>query len=352
MLHNEQRWYVGQPPKIPIPGLEGVHLRVGSQVHHTVAFLGFADPAAPGGIKCEGTGFFLFYKGMGYLITVRHVARILEGSPFVLRVNRLNDAGAVLLGVDTAKWLYHPNSKVDLAALAIKLTSGTGINAQHVREEDLLTPERLSNDAIDVGDMCYTVGLFRFIFGKQKNFPLVHSGNIALMPPTGETIPVWNAETKSVEQVEGYLIESRALHGASGSPVFARMTIRADLGLVDPDDPSKPSVPAMGDSKIKLLGVYQGAWFLPPDATLADGIRVPRDVNVPVGIGVVIPAGKIVELLETDELRKSREKALSNAAQMTGISEAVLPSNDENPTHREDFKSLLVKAAKTPPQDD
>ena len=322
-------------------------MRIGSQIHNAVAFLGFPDRTAPGGIRCEGTGFFLHYKEQGYLITVRHVARVLDGSPFVMRVNKLNGAGAQLLDVDTSNWLFHPDPTVDIAAIQMPLTTGTGIDAHYFLEHDLITPDKMQDDEFDVGDFCYTVGLFRYIYGKQINFPLVHSGNIALMPPKGETIPVFNKETKTVEQVEGYLIESRAIEGASGSPVFARGTIKADLGLRDTKTMEK-AVPLFGDSKFGLLGVYQGAWFLPPDATLADGLKIPNDVNVPVGIGVVVPAIKILEVLETDTMRKTSEDK-STAAQMTSVS---APTTAANPTHREDFKSLLTKAAKTPPQDD
>ena len=58
--------------------------------------------------------------------------------------------------------------------------------AEYIATEDMATPEYLKTAEIDVGDLCYTVGLFRFIFGKKTNLPLVHSGNIALFPPLGE----------------------------------------------------------------------------------------------------------------------------------------------------------------------
>lgn len=35
---------------------------------------------------------------------------------------------------------------------------------------------------IGIGDMCYTIGLFHLLSGKKRNLPIVHTGNIALLP--------------------------------------------------------------------------------------------------------------------------------------------------------------------------
>jgi hypothetical protein len=176
------KWFLGDPPKVWLPG--GFRMHVGSGVHDTVAFLGFEDPNAPGGIKCEGTGFFLLYADNGYLVTARHVAEIFNNDPFVIRVNR-HDGGAQLIHQDQSQWYHHPDPAVDLSLIPLEFRTGTGLKCKYLPEHFLLSEERIKEHYIDVGDACYTVGLFHFIYGQQSNFPLVFTGNIALMPPRG-----------------------------------------------------------------------------------------------------------------------------------------------------------------------
>jgi hypothetical protein len=324
-------------------------VHVGAKVHNTVAFLGWADKSAPGGLRCEGTGFFVAHGDAGYLVTARHVAENLDGGPFAVRVNR-KGGDAELLDVDVG-WTYHPDSLVDIAAIPLHLGIRDGYMAEYIRTETMATPDFLEAAEINVGDLCYTVGLFRFIFGTKTNLPLVHSGNIALMPPAGERIPVWNDKKKQTELVEGYLVEGRAINGASGSPVFVRWSFRYDgmINIKDPTDGNK-IYPMLAEGRVRLLGLLQGAWFLPPDAILAMGHRTkPADV-VPVGIGVVVPATKIIELLEEHpNLKKERaiNQAQSAARPVSVSSEDEAPqSNDTNPAHREDFTALLNTAAR------
>lgn len=348
---TETGWFLGAPPRIKVPGLEGWYVHLGSDVQKTVVFLGFADPSSPGGIRCEGTGFFLLYDATGYLVTARHVADNLESTPFVVRINR-TEGPAALLAIDAAQWYTHADKTVDVAVLPLELRSKSGFEAQYISEKILLTSERLRNEKIDVGDLCYTVGLFRFIYGKQRNFPLVHSGNIALLPPKGERIPVWNKRTKKTENVEGYLIESRAIDGASGSPVFARASYRLE-SMDFTDENGQQCSPLISDGRVSLLGVYQGAWFLPPDAALAETAKAKSGDVVSVGVGVVVPASKIIEILEGQPLRDKRKTKPPAGARQLSVSEPQEPpTSTENPSGKEDFNSLLNAAARKRPQAD
>ena len=55
---------------------------------------------------------------------------------------------------------------------------------------------------------------------------------------------------------------------------------------------------------VKLLGLWQGAWEASPDEVLAAQTR--EDVRVPVGIGVVVPQEKILEVLQMPKLKAQR----------------------------------------------
>jgi hypothetical protein len=351
---QENCWFLGHPPRIPIPGAEGVTLHVGSNVHHTVAFLGFADPNSPGGINCQGTGFFVHHEMAGYLVTARHVARLLEDTPFVVRVNRRKGT-AELLSVDNGKWEFHPDSTVDAAALPFELSINAGFESQYLQTNMFATPKVIEDLGIDVGDFSYTVGLFRYIYGNQRNFPLVHTGNIALLPPAQERIPVWNKYTAKTELVEGYLVESRAIDGASGSPVLTRASARwGSLAHNDPDYGKR--TPILAEARVRLLGLFQGAWFSPPDPAMKPDAAASRQRDiVPVGIGIVVPAFKIIELLEIPALKEQRAKKPPIGAQMLSTNDQDSPApqaSDDNPKHQEDFTRLVGVAARKPPQGD
>jgi hypothetical protein len=338
------RWFLGTPPRTPIPGTEGVYVHVGSKVHTVVAFLGHADPTSGAGIHCEGTGFFVHYKDAGYLITARHVAEKVDAGPFVIRINRWK-GGAELLEVLHPKWHFPTDRSVDLAAHYYSLPRDKGYDVNYLNDEIFLTNKLIDELDVDVGDQCYTVGLFRYLFGDKRNFPLVHTGNIALMPPPGERIPVGN------QHVEGFLIESRAIDGSSGSPVFVRAAFRVEnvkYGLE-----GKKREPIFSEGRIRLLGLFQGAWFLPPDAILAaSGMKQkPGDV-VPVGIGVVIPTAKILELLEEDTVKAERATKKPVPKIVAARPTATGGEGEGETSRREDFNRLLSAAVKRPKSSD
>ena len=329
---------------IPVPGLEGIFVRVGRQVQRSVAFVGFDDPTASGGVNCQGTGFFVAHEGGAYFVTAAHVARLVDGSPFVLRV--IHREKAQLLDCTGVVWSYHSDLAVDLAAFPIALTIEAGFGHRYITGDLLVTEDAIAaGDDIDVGDLCYTVGLFRYIYGGEINLPFVHVGNIAVMPPPGERIPNWNRATSHTDLVEAYLIESRAIDGASGSPVFVRTAASWGPHQMQAGNYKTFQVP---EDKIRLLGVFQGAWFAPPDTAVA----VPKGSIVPVGVGIVVPTQKIIEVLNMPVFKSAREKAAADAAaQQTSVAQPPL-ATDENPKHREDFMRLANAAARKQPQDD
>ena len=78
-------------------------------------------------------------------------------------------------------------------------------------------PDQLKD--IDAGDNAFVIGLFHPHSGERKNVPVVFRGSVALLP-SDELILVGG------KQVEGYLVQTNAISGFSGAPVFATRTIR------------------------------------------------------------------------------------------------------------------------------
>lgn len=283
------RWFLGEPPHIPI-GIEGVRLHVGSTVQRTVAFIGVSHAGSAGGIHCTGTAFLMHYKGHGYIVTARHCVEEYEGREYLIRVNK-GDHGANLL-VMNKRWHYHDDEAIDVAVCPMNLTVGRGFQCEYMTEDILLTETAMSS--VDVGQICYTVGLFRYIAGVERNLPLVYTGNIALFSET--YIPVWLRGRQKAVKLWGSLIQTPGIHGASGSPVFVREPI------VFGDDYMIVS------RHIKLFGVLASAWFLPPDPEGRAEFGAKVGDTVPVGLGVVVQAPRIIEVLEGEELRAQRER--------------------------------------------
>jgi Trypsin-like peptidase domain len=341
----EPEWWLGEPPRIQRPGAsEGFYVFVGDSIQDVVVFLGFRDTNAPAGIRNEGTGFFLFHDDCCYLVTVRHVAEKFENSPFVIRANR-HKGPAELLDVDNVAWYFPREEQIDLAVAAITVFAEVGRGPLHFPSSRALDNAKLKSLRVGIGDECYTVGLFHFVAGHKRNLPLLYTGNIALIPPPDEKIPVGNSKG-GADLVEAYLIESGAINGASGSPVFVRssLTVR-NLPVGD------SSIVAL--HQIYLLGVFQAAWFLPPDEPLRQGVRAKTSDIVPVGLGVVVPAQKLMDLLERDDVKNDRKQKPTNAARMTNLSavavddeEDGLPSTELHPKGRERFNSLLTAAGR------
>jgi hypothetical protein len=344
---------LGRSQRYEIPGLSGGwHVRVGREVQSCVVFIGFSDPRSLTGFDCQGTGFLLFHDGGAYLITARHVAETVDGSPFAIRVNHAGKA--VPLEQDCAEWHYHPDDTVDVAATPLVLPAGAGFAAKYIHPDIILSEDAIkAGETFDVGDFCYTVGLFKYIYGDKQNIPFVHVGHLAVVPPQGERIPVYNRLKQRTDRVEAYLIECNAIDGASGSPVFLRTAV--GWGPIHTKSGNAKTVQLVED-KIRLLGVFLGAWFEPPDETRSKAIQTPRKGGVvPVGVGVVVPTSKIFEVLDMPKLKSDRDKAKqSGAARQASADEhdGAPAATDENPTHREDFSRLLGEAARKREQED
>ena len=148
--------------------------------------------------------------------------------------------------------------------------------------EMFLSDEIIQQKRIGLGDEVFITGLFAHASGSQRNQPIVRMGNIAMIP--SEPIPT------DLGSIEAYLIEARSIGGLSGSPAFVRETAPVGLGT------------------FYLLGLMHGHWDIPPEKKndlLMQGEFFGR-VNM--GIAIVIPAKKILEVLNHPKLVERREE--------------------------------------------
>lgn len=340
---------LGPSRRVRFPGVPGFSMRIDDALINSVVFLGVADDTpGKGGIHCIGTGFLVAYEETGYLVTAKHVAKDLHNLPFRLRINKPDGASSGNLDADEIEWNFHPDPNVDLAAILFHMRGPTyGFETVYIPEDVIFDHVLQTGEGIGIGDLCYTVGLFRVFAGKERNLPVVHAGNLALIPGT-ERIPVrdWDdPEEKRIRHVEGYLVEMSTLTGLSGSPVFVRPALDTWAAGVLPDQRAIVRVPRQ---KMYLLGVWQASWDAPASEVVA--LEHGRPVTVPVGMGVVVPSVRIKEVLDMPKLKRDRELAKSlglYAASPASVArQKELPDPGGNPEHREDFNRLVGAASK------
>jgi hypothetical protein len=167
--------YTLGPEKVrAIPGSPGFSMRFNQNVRKCVVFLGYPDhEAGPTAIRCEGTGFLILYKGGFHLVTARHVAEALGDIGWATRINKL-DGTCALIEATNVPWVFHPDDTVDVAVCGFSLSRKGGFDFMYADGEILfLRKEEETVDWVEVGDMCYTVGLWRLLEGKERNLPVV-----------------------------------------------------------------------------------------------------------------------------------------------------------------------------------
>lgn len=249
-------------------------------------------------IKLAGTAFFASIpstipnKVYPYLITARHVIEGIKkrsiDNKVYLRINRRENS-SILIGTDIIQWKYHPNiENVDVAA--IQWAPDAKIYDYRVIPTSMaVTPEVITSEGIGCGDEVFLTGLFSNHYGQQRNIPIIRIGNIACMPEE----PV---QTKDLGKIDAYLIEARSIGGLSGSPVFVHLS-----GM------RKGSI-RLGQEPIYWLGLIHGHFDLSRleiDEAELDNLI---DLKVNMGIAIVVPVSKILEVLNQEEFVKSRDK--------------------------------------------
>jgi hypothetical protein len=170
-------------------------------------------------------------------------------------------------------------------------------------EDEILTPKIIAEEFIGVGDDVFMAGMFTRHLGDSLNRPIVRVGTIAAMANEAEKIYT------SRGHVTAYLVEARSIAGLSGSPVFVHM---APLRPMD-DGTVRPS-----HKKVHyFLGVMQGHHVTsdPTDA-ISEDKEAPGDMNT--GIGVVIPAMHVLELIDLPELKSRREEIAKSKSASSG----------------------------------
>jgi len=261
-------------------------MRVPDEVRQCVVFIGLPASLRRGqlGIRFKGTAFFVgvpseSIPGMDYvyLVTAKHVAKSLEGQSFLVRLNTKDGGSAMLMGEGT-RWWYHPtDASVDVAL--ITFAPPPEFDYKRIQSSMFLSEEMMRAKGIGAGDEVFITGLFAQLSGSARNLPVVRMGNIAMIPE--EPVPT------GMGDIEAYLVEARSIGGLSGSPAFVRETTSSGMG------------------SFHLLGLMHGHWDIPVKSRTVIGNTYSAGA-INTGIAIVVPAKKILEVLNQPELFLAR----------------------------------------------
>ena len=258
-----------------------------------------------------------------YLVTAKHVAEKLEDCPFVIGFNS-KDGKKAVMDADDVRWYYHPTEPkaVDAAVTPFGTAQYESLDLELIAEHQFATPDVIKESCIGIGDEIVAIGLFTRFSGAHQHFPIVRTGNLAMLP--AERIPV-----KGFDPMEAYLVEGRSIGGLSGSPVWVRQTV--NFGMKD--DKGK-FFPFSGLGHGYFLGLLHGHWEVPATFENTEGAEA---VNM--GVSIVVPARKILEVINHPELVAMRKKRDAEITAITGpVADSAFGQKPEVQTTAEGFE--------------
>jgi hypothetical protein len=238
-------------------------------------------------------------------------------------------------------WVRHPDGD-DVAAAYIPpdvvVAKGIGVNR-------FVTLDRLNDGKFNLlpGDDVFMTGRFIGLDRRVRNTPTSRFGSVSM--PSPELMPD-NDDTN--EEHEYFLAEMRSLPGYSGSPVFLW---RQGMSI------QPPNKLKLDTQWIYLLGIDVGhiSGFTPVvewDKQLRKYVPAVQGpyVEEHSGMTQVVPAWKIAELLEADELvAKRRQIDDSMKEDRERPRSATRKDATREPLTRGEFESALRKVSRRKP---
>ncbi len=245
-------------------------------------------------VRYRGTAFFISVPaqevGLGghfYLVTARHnvtQAHEQAGERLHARLNTA-DGASQLFDLHDQQWFYPVDEGIDAAVLPC-FFEAEQFDFAHIPLDMFLTPDKLVEADVGIGDDIVVSGLFALKAGTERNLPLVRNGILAGLP-----------QEQLQDQATGlmydaYLAQLQSQGGFSGSPVFLLKPHIDGDALVD---------------QVWLLGVVRGHWdYRPEIAPIEFGDHQYPLLNT--GVAIVTPIDGVYDVLtDTPELVEQRQ---------------------------------------------
>ncbi|HLX43605.1 MAG TPA: hypothetical protein VKR43_09235 [Bryobacteraceae bacterium] len=295
-------------------------------IRKSIAFIGYSEIS--GKKYLAGTAFFVSrlikgQDGLGYLVTAKHVIDKIRDKGLISLCIRLNfkNGSATWIDMNLSEWEFHPTDRsVDVAVARAPAGIQLAVDIDAYPMHRFATPAVVKQFEIGIGNEVFFPGLFVNHYGEQRNIPIVRVGNIAAMPEE-------KVVTKKYGPIDAYLVEVRSIGGLSGSPVFVHLgPIRLRNGelLRSGED----------EGVFFLLGLMHGHFEAETlsEADAGTPIEDSAKERVNMGIGIVVPAEKIVEVIMQPKIQAEDARTIAEAENsrlpVADVAEAHLTKND------------------------
>ena len=298
---------------------------VPSMIRESVVFLGIRDGDQ---FLPRATAFVISYEENGYhffaLATAEHVVSGLlnKGHDIYVRMNR--EGGTVVRGpINASVWFFHPNADAEPTDVAVVPYQPQGDEIFRSvpvfgQNEMVCTTDVISAHSIGPGDELAIIGLFRTHHGVDRIIPVVRKGHIAAMREE----PI---KTQYCGYVDAYLIEAMSIGGLSGSPVFVQMP---------PIRIAESKVNFIQGSQFYLLGLMHGHFDVANlNEDVVSDVEGQSLASINAGLGIVIPAEKIVETIFHPEYIEMRKRAIEEH-QKDGAKPDIAADSERRPSMR------------------
>jgi hypothetical protein len=278
-------------------------MRLPDRILHTAGLLGFKKETP----QYAGSGFVVAVPGAHgnshlYLVTAKHLAERMKCCPTIIGFN-YEDGSKALFEVNKLHWYAHPTeaSAVDAVVAPFEpaqwdidpATRPVGLlDVEPIPEHLFTSRERTRQTSIGVGDEITAISVFTRFSYEDRHLPIARTGNLAMIP----TIPI---PVKNFDPMEAYVAE---IEGLSGSPIWVRSTDAAQkVRLGD-----EASIPSCDNTYMLFLGLLHGRWEVPKEAM--EGQSAQYTQNMTSGMSIIVPAHKILEVINGPELAALRLK--------------------------------------------
>lgn len=235
-----------------------------------------------------------------YAVTNAHVAFSPNNPAPVIRVNTKDDKFDIIETTQD-EWHRHPLGD-DLAIMPIRMNQEIH-KFNFTKRSSLITQEFIEEHNIGPGDDVFLIGRFIHHEGKKQNLPVVRRGIISLM----DKEPLMNHYTGLVQ--DSILVETRSISGFSGSPVIV---------IVEPLS-RRPHTSALSLKwHVRLIGIDWGHIQIHEPVLDQSGNKHPDKLKVQMNSAMtcVVPAWKIEDLLELEEMVDFRKDQAAKIAQL------------------------------------
>jgi len=306
--------------------------------------------AADRGVMAGGSGFVVGIPFDGredvwhlYVVTNRHVVE--DAKSRVIRVNTTAHR-SVAIPSDLGEWTCAANDDIAVLPFTPPADWLPGLISVDMFLDETC---EIGGWPLFPGDEAIFFGRFVNHEGHQRNKPVVRFGNISMLPDASALVRVGD-----INQL-AFLVECRSLGGFSGSPAFVQLSDRRWMGT-DPRWAGAAKQRGPIPTRVpKFLGVDCAhlPFWSPVCKEKEPKTKIPEmwsETNS--GMAVVIPAWRLLSLINQEKLVEERKRDESAAAKRGTASAAAVPdalAPDDVPFTKDDFEQALKKVARKLP---